>query len=46
MSPVIVRPRHDPAGLMFPHLRAITPLLKDLFGQGLLIRVLGLLLGR
>lgn len=31
MLPVIVLPLHDPAGLLFPHLRAVTPYLKRLF---------------
>ncbi len=29
--PAIVMPLMDPTGVMFPHLRAITPLLKSLF---------------
>lgn len=30
---VMVTPMHDPTGLIFPHLAAITPQLKALFGQ-------------
>lgn len=33
MSPTLVIPMNDPDGIMFPHLEAITPLLKDLFSQ-------------
>jgi len=33
MQPVIVMPMHDPSGLMFPHLQAITPQLKSIFAQ-------------
>lgn len=31
MQPIIVMPLHDPAGLIFPHLIAITPHLKSIF---------------
>ena len=33
MQPVIVMPMHDPSGLMFPHLKTITPQLKIIFAQ-------------
>jgi hypothetical protein len=33
MQPIIVMPMHDPTGLMFPQLEAITPQLKHIFGQ-------------
>ena len=33
MQPVIVLPMNDPAGLMFPHLKAITPQLKKTFAR-------------
>lgn len=33
MQPVIVMPIYDPSGLIFPHLKAITPHLKDIFAQ-------------
>jgi hypothetical protein len=33
MRPVIVMPMHDPAGIMFPNLKAITPQLKSVFAQ-------------
>jgi hypothetical protein len=33
MLPAIVMPMHDPAGLMFPHLEAITPQLRIIFAQ-------------
>jgi len=33
MQPVIVMPMHDPAGVMFPHLKAVTPQLKSVFAQ-------------
>ena len=33
MKPVIVTPLHDPEGLVFPHLIAATPQLKDAFHQ-------------
>jgi hypothetical protein len=33
MQPVIVMPMHDPSGLVFPHLKAITPQLKNIFAQ-------------
>ena len=33
MKPVIVMPMNDPDGLMFPHLRAITPPLKSVFAN-------------
>jgi len=33
MQSVIVMPMHDPLGVMFPHLQAITPQLKKLFAQ-------------
>ena len=31
MKPVAVMPMHDPKGNLFPHLEAITPLLKEIF---------------
>jgi hypothetical protein len=33
MQPVIVMPMHDPAGIMFPNLEAITPQLKSVFAK-------------
>jgi hypothetical protein len=33
MQPVIVMPMHDPAGIMFPNLKAITPQLKCTFAR-------------
>jgi hypothetical protein len=33
MRPVIVMPMYDPHGLMFPQLEAVTPQLKEIFGQ-------------
>jgi hypothetical protein len=33
MQPVIVMPMHDPAGIMFPNLKAITPQLKSVFAK-------------
>lgn len=36
MHSVIVMPMHDPAGLLFPHLAAITPQLKELFGRAVI----------
>src|SRR5512136_1385428 len=33
MQPVIVMPMHDPAGIMFPNLKAVTPQLKSVFAQ-------------
>ncbi len=33
MQPAIVMPMHDPAGIMFPHLKAVTPQLKSVFAQ-------------
>lgn len=32
MKPVAIIPMNDPNGLLFPHLKAITPALKELFG--------------
>ena len=36
MHSAIVMPMHDPTGLLFPHLTAITPQLKALFGSAIL----------
>jgi hypothetical protein len=33
MQPAIVMPMHDPQGLIFPHIKAVTPLLKTIFAQ-------------
>ena len=33
MKPVAVFPMHDPTGMMFPHLEAITPMLKEVFAR-------------
>lgn len=33
MKPVAVIPMNDPAGILFPHLEVITPLLKRVFGR-------------
>ncbi len=33
MKPIVVIPMHDPAGIFFPHLRRILPLLKEVFGR-------------
>ena len=33
MQPVIVMPMHDPAGVMFPNLKTITPQLKSVFAK-------------
>lgn len=33
MKPIAVIPMHDPTGVMFPHLEAITPVLKQVFAQ-------------
>ncbi len=33
MQPAIVMPMHDPAGIMFPHLKAVTLQLKSVFAQ-------------
>lgn len=33
MQPVIVMPMHDPDGILFPHLQAVTPTLKTVFAQ-------------
>lgn len=33
MRPIIVMPMHDPNGLMFPQLEAVTPQLKNIFGR-------------
>ncbi len=33
MQPVIVMPMHDPTGIVFPRLKAITPQLKSVFAQ-------------
>lgn len=33
MSPIAVIPMHDPNGVTFPHLKAITPSLKNIFSQ-------------
>jgi hypothetical protein len=32
MKPVAVIPMNDPMGILFPHLEAVTPLLKEIFG--------------
>ncbi len=36
MRPAIVMPMHDPAGILFPHLKHATPFLKQAFARGLL----------
>lgn len=36
MHSAIVMPMHDPTGILFPHLTAITPQLKALFGRAIL----------
>lgn len=33
MLPIAVIPHNDPQGLLFPHLQAITPILKQIFGR-------------
>lgn len=33
MKPVAVFPMNDPAGILFPHLESITPLLKEIFAR-------------
>src|SRR5438046_3087489 len=33
MEPILIMPMNDPSGLMFPHLKTITPSLKALFAQ-------------
>jgi hypothetical protein len=33
MPPIAVIPMNDPDGILFPHLKVITPLLKDIFSQ-------------
>ena len=33
MKPVVVTPLHDPEGVIFPHLFAVEPQLKAVFGQ-------------